>query len=171
MTPTSAMMAIHILATPKAASTRQTSLTASAKAMFCFTMPRHLREILMAFEIFSGSSSISTTSAASMAASEPRAPMAMPMSARDSTGASLMPSPTKARRSFPLHSASSSSTHLTLSAGSSSARKSVRPTSAATFSATGLASPVSITVLVTPAFFSSDMASALCSFSSSEITM
>ncbi len=37
-----------------------------------------------------------------MAASEPRAPMAMPTSARDSTGASLMPSPTKASFSLPL---------------------------------------------------------------------
>ena len=36
----------------------------------------------MALAIFSGSSSISTTSAASMAASEPMAPMAMPISAR-----------------------------------------------------------------------------------------
>ena len=56
----------------------------------------HLREMRMALAIFIGSSSISTTSAASMAASEPIAPIAMPISARLSTGASLMPSPTKA---------------------------------------------------------------------------
>ena len=37
--------------------------------MFCYTMPMHLREMRMALAIFSGSSSMSTTSAASMAAS------------------------------------------------------------------------------------------------------
>ncbi len=74
----------------------------------------------MALAIFIGSSSISTTSAASMAASEPMAPMAMPMSARPSTGASLMPSPTKASFSFSDLFFSSSSTFATLSAGSSS---------------------------------------------------
>ena len=49
---------------------------------------------------------MSTMSAASMAASEPMAPMAMPMSARVSTGASLMPSPTKASLPLPLVSRS-----------------------------------------------------------------
>ena len=86
----------------------------------------------MALAIFSGSSSISTTSAASMAASEPIAPMAMPISARLSTGASLMPSPTNASLSLPPLSASSFSTCATLSAGSSSLCTSSTPSAPAT---------------------------------------
>ena len=50
--------------------------------------------------IFNGSSSISTISAASIAASDPMAPMAIPISALESTGASLIPSPTNASFSF-----------------------------------------------------------------------
>ena len=73
-----------------------------AKTMFCRTIRSVFREIFMARAILEGLSSISTMSAASMAASEPMAPMAMPMSARVSTGASLMPSPTKA--SLPVRS-------------------------------------------------------------------
>ena len=69
----------------------------------------------MALAIFRGSSSISTTSAASMAASEPMAPMAMPISARDSTGASLMPSPTKASLRLVGFAAAGASTCSTLS--------------------------------------------------------
>ena len=49
--------------------------------------------LLIAFAIFNGSSSIRTTSAASMAASEPSPPMAIPTSARVRAGASFMPSP------------------------------------------------------------------------------
>ena len=58
--------------------------------MFCHTMPMVLRAMPIARAMLDGLSSMSTTSAASMAASEPIAPMAMPMSARVSTGASLM---------------------------------------------------------------------------------
>ena len=47
-------------------------------------------DIGIAREIFNGSSSIKTTSAASMAASLPRPPIAIPISARESTGASLI---------------------------------------------------------------------------------
>ena len=61
----------------------------------------------MALAIWSGSSSIRTMSAASMAASLPIAPIAMPMSARVRTGASLMPSPTNASLPFVLLAASS----------------------------------------------------------------
>ena len=165
------MMATHMLAMPSAARSRHSSFTPRAKPMFSLTIRRHLRLILMALAIFSGSSSISTTSAASMAASEPRAPMAIPISARDSTGASLMPSPTKASLRRPPHSLSSSSTQDTLSAGSSSARYSVRPTSEATFLATGSASPVSMTVFSTPARRSSAMACLDVSFNSSAMTM
>ena len=87
--------------------------------MFSYTMRMHLREIFIALDIFSGSSSMSTTSAASMAASEPIAPIAMPMSARESTGASFMPSPTKASFALPVVSPSRRSTSLTLSPGRS----------------------------------------------------
>ena len=77
------------------------------------------RAMRMASAILAGSSSIRTTSAASMAASEPRAPMAMPTSARDKTGASLMPSPTKARFSLGCFAARSVSIWSTLSPVSS----------------------------------------------------
>ena len=48
-----------------------------------------------------GMSSMRTTSAASTAASEPMAPMAIPTSARASTGASLMPSPSQPCQAAP----------------------------------------------------------------------
>ena len=48
-----------------------------------------------------GMSSMRATSAASMAASEPMAPMAIPPSARASTGASLMPSPSQLCQAAP----------------------------------------------------------------------
>ena len=125
----------------------------------------------MALAIFMGSSSMSTMSAASMAASEPMAPMAMPMSALDSTGASLMPSPTKASFSFSGFSSSRRSTWATLSPGSSSAQTSSTFNSFATCCATRLASPVSITVFFTPAAFSASMAAGEVGLIRSEITM
>ena len=160
-----------MLATPTAPSTRQMSLTPMANQIFSYTMRRHFLEIRIALAIFSGSSSMSTISAASMAASEPMAPMAMPISALERTGASLIPSPTKA--SFPLAGfcASSSSTLATLSAGSSSAWTSSIPRSAATCSATFRESPVSMTVFSTPERFSARTASLACGFSMSEITI
>ena len=60
-----------------------------------------------------GSSVIRTTSAASMAASEPRPPIAIPTSARARTGASLIPSPTKANLLPGLFLLSKSSTFST----------------------------------------------------------
>ena len=74
----------------------------------------------IAFAISIGSSSISTISAASIAASEPIAPMAIPMSALVRTGASLIPSPTNASFAFSDFLPSNSSTFATLSDGSSS---------------------------------------------------
>ena len=115
-------------------------------------------------------SSIITTSAASIAASEPMRPIAMPMSERISTGASFMPSPVNAScPPFPaaFSASSSSSTLLTLSAGSSSAQNVSSPISFATASATSRLSPVSITVFLTPSFLSFAMASAVVSFISS----
>ena len=125
----------------------------------------------MALAIFRGSSSIRTISAASMAASEPMAPMAMPISALDSTGASLMPSPTKASFPLPDRASSSFSTWATLSAGSSSLNTWSIPKSEATCSATALASPVSITVLSTPAERRAEMACLEPGFTTSETTM
>ena len=171
MTPTSAKMASHISAMPHAPRIRQTALTTSANTMFSYTMRMHLREMLMALEIFIGSSSISTTSAASIAASEPIAPIAMPMSARERTGASLMPSPTKASLAFGLFSASSFSTCVTLSAGSSSLWTSSTPRFFATCSATRFVSPVSMTVFCAPVRLMAAIASFASGFSMSEITM
>ncbi len=62
-------------------------------------MPIHFLEIDRLGDL-NGSSSISTMSAASIAASDPMAPMAIPISALERTGASLMPSPTNASFSF-----------------------------------------------------------------------
>lgn len=73
---------------------------AECKTMFCFTIDSVFLEILTIDAILRTSSSISTTSAASIAASDPMLPMAMPISALVSTGASLMPSPTNASFSF-----------------------------------------------------------------------
>ena len=126
---------------------------------------------MIALEIFSGSSSIRTTSAASIAASEPIAPIAIPISARVNTGASLIPSPTKASLSFSAFVESSSSTFDTLSAGSNSLYTSSIPSDCATWSATRFASPVSITVFSTPAFFNSAITSFECGFNISEITI
>ena len=106
-----------------------------------------------------------------MAASEPMAPMAMPISARRSTGASLMPSPTKASLAPDGFFSSCSSTFATLSAGRSWLYTWSTPRSAATRSATAPASPVSMTVLSTPAAFSCRMASLAVGFSTSEMTM
>ena len=82
-----------MLAAPRAARTSTSSLTANEKAMFCRTIRPVRRARRRASGSLPGSSFISTTSAASMAASEPKAPMATPTSARESTGASFTPSP------------------------------------------------------------------------------
>ena len=74
----------------------------------------------MAAAILDGSSVMITTSAASMAASLPRPPMAIPMSALARTGASLMPSPTNTSLPFDDLDAMIFSTSSTLSPGSSS---------------------------------------------------
>ena len=134
-------------------------------------MRRHLREMRIALEIFAGSSSISTTSAASIAASEPIAPMAMPISARPNTGASFMPSPTKANLYFSGLRPITSSTFSTFPAGSNSLYTSSIPNSEATCSATAPASPVSIIVFSIPAALSEAIASLAPGFITSEITI
>ena len=96
------------------------TLTPIANIAFWRAMPIVRREIPMALTILEGLSSIKTTSAASMAASLPSAPMAIPISARANTGASFIPSPTKARVLLADFSLSRRSTCSTLSAGISS---------------------------------------------------
>ena len=121
---------------------------ASANTIFSLTILNVLIAILIASDILAGSSSISTTSAASIAASDPSAPIAIPISALDSTGASLIPSPAKATFSFGFLFSISFSTSATLSAGRSSLFTISIPISAATLSATAFESPVSITVFI-----------------------
>ena len=114
---------------------------------------------------------MSTTSAASMAASLPIAPIAMPMSARDSTGASLIPSPTNATFASACEDSRIFSICDTLSAGSSWLCTLSMPRLPAICSATGLASPVSITVCVTPDLRRSATASLEVGFTTSPKTM
>lgn len=95
-TPTSPKTASHMSAIPNAARIRIRTFTPIANAMFSLTIFMVLLAMPIAFGTPSGSSSMSTTSAASIAASLPIAPIAIPISARMRTGASLIPSPTKA---------------------------------------------------------------------------
>jgi len=81
---------------PNAPKTRKIIFTLNEKIMFCVTILHVNRDISTACANLEGSSVISTMSAASIAASEPNAPIATPMSAIERTGASFMPSPTKA---------------------------------------------------------------------------
>ncbi len=66
-----------------------------AKIIFSLAMRIVFLEIEIAKSILDGSSVIITTSEASMAASAPNPPIAIPISANAKTGASLIPSPTK----------------------------------------------------------------------------
>lgn len=93
LAPMSAKTAIHMVAVPTTAITRKTLLMPSARVMFCQRMAwvRLDRRTVSAMRC--RSSFMMTTSAASMAVSVPAAPMAKPMSACASAGASLMPSP------------------------------------------------------------------------------
>ena len=93
VTPTSAKTASQILAAPIAPRMRTAALTDRAKTIFWRTMRTVLLERRMALAILEGLSSVRTMSAASIAASLPSAPMAMPTSALARTGASLTPSP------------------------------------------------------------------------------
>ena len=168
-TPTSANTASHMVAKPTAANTNTANFTPSAKTMFCHTMRMVLRAMRIAEAILEGLSSIRTMSAASIAASDPIAPMAMPISARVSTGASLMPSPTKASFPFSDVSPSRRSTWLTLSSGRSLPWYSSSPSFSATAFATSARSPVSMTVFLTPAACKRLMHSAASSLTTSAI--
>ena len=120
VTPTSANTAVHIFAIPNVPSTMIITFTPSAKIIFCHSI------LLVFFDTFIAStkafmsSFIKTTSAASMAASDPMPPMAIPISALANTGASFTPSPTKASLPFLLDAYKSFSTSLTFPNGSNS---------------------------------------------------
>lgn len=88
------------------ARSRTATFAAIANAMFCLAIPRVRRAMRTDAATLEGMSSMRTTSAASMAASEPMAPMAIPTSARASTGASLMPSPLQLCQAAPSSSMS-----------------------------------------------------------------
>ena len=83
-------------AMPNAPSIRNTLLIPSAMIIFCITILFVAFATSIASTSFDGSSVIRTTSAASIAASEPSPPIAIPTSALARTGASLIPSPTNA---------------------------------------------------------------------------
>ena len=148
ITPTSAKIASHILTMPTMPNIRQMPFTPNAMTIFSLTMRRHFRDMRIALPIFVVSSSMSTTSAAYMATSLPIAPIAMPTSARDNTGASLMPSPTKAVLSVFVCELMIFSTCDTLSVGRSSPYTWSIPSAKAVCSATALVSPVSMTARV-----------------------
>ena len=138
--------------------------------MFPRMIPIVLREIRTVEAILPTSSSMSTISAASMAASEPIEPIAIPTSDRIRAGASLIPSPAKASLFFPVCSARSFSSSSTFSPGRSSARTSSIPISRATACAAFSRSPDSMTVFRIPAAFISRTASFTPSLILSEIT-
>ena len=93
-TPTSAKTAAHIETYPNMPSKSTAHFTAKEKIMFCLAMPTVFLAIFKATGTRAMLSAMSTASAASIAASEPSAPIAIPTSARARTGASFIPSPT-----------------------------------------------------------------------------
>ena len=139
--------------------------------MFCCTIRTVFLAIAYATAILPGSSSIKTMSAASIAASWPIAPIAIPTSARIKTGASLIPSPVKINVLSSSFSRRSCSTLSTLSPGISSAHTVSMPSSFATLSATSFLSPVSITTLSIPHFLIDVIASLTPSLISSAIVI
>ena len=122
-TPTSPAIAIHIFAIPRTPKIITSALTAKQNTMFSFTILSVFLAIRIVFGIFSISSSMITISAASIAASDPILPIATPISALTSTGASLIPSPTNTSFSFWLSFSSNCSVSVTLSCGINSAWK------------------------------------------------
>ena len=98
ITPTSAKIASHIFTIPNTPSIRHIPLIPNANIIFfpydSQTFAGYPDSLTYFYRIVI---LISTTSAASIAASSTAiAPMAIPMSARDRTGASFIPSPTNA---------------------------------------------------------------------------
>ena len=138
----SANTAIHIVAWPATASSRNASLMPSARPMFCHSTACVRWDSAMVSGRRRRSSFMMSTSAASMAVSVPAAPIASPRSERASAGASLMPSPTIATRPCRCFSAAMA---CSFSSGSSPARTVSMPAWAATWRAVASLSPVSIT--------------------------
>ena len=126
---------------PNAATSIRATLRAMPSQMLLRATRMVRRPISTASATLAMSSATSTTSADSLAAVEPRAPMAMPTSAAARTGASLTPSPTMITGR-----GSIAATAFTLSSGSSPARTSVMPRPSATAAAVPWPSPVSMTV-------------------------
>ena len=111
----------------------------------CSAMSTVLRPMATASATLPMSSGSTTMSAASLAAVAPRAPMAIPMSAAASTGASLTPSPTIA-----MGRCGECETNSTLSTGRQFACTSSMPSAAAMCSAVARSSPVSMVTARTP---------------------
>ena len=142
-----------------------------AKIIFCFTILIVFLEIFIAVFILDGSSVIITISAASIALSAPKPPIAIPISARAKTGASFIPSPTNTNFPFSVFSLSNCSTFSTFPSGNNSVYTLSIPSSLATLSPTSFLSPVSITVCFILFFFRSSIAFLESSFISSDITI
>ena len=140
--------------------------------MFSFTILIVFLEILIAVIILEISSSIITISAASIAASKPFLPIAIPISARISEGASFIPSPTKAIKLFGVLFFKAFSIFSTLSVGNILAVYSSTFNVVATLFAIFSLSPVSIEIFDTlQEFFSFLIVFFVFSFISSAITM
>lgn len=131
--------------TPVTATSISPTLTAMPSQMACRAIltVRWAMAMLVATRL--RSSSMMTTSADSLAAVDPRAPIAIPTSAAARTGASLTPSPTMATGR-----SGREATWVTLSAGSSPALTSATPSCRPTWRAVTAASPVSIATSRTP---------------------
>ena len=82
------------MAYPNIVNNKTPILIINVKVTFCFRILFVFCEIQIASPIVTISSFINTISAASIAASLPTPPIAIPKSARARTGASLIPSPT-----------------------------------------------------------------------------
>ena len=81
LAPMSAKTAIHIVAMPAKVSTMNTPLMPSARMMFCFRIAAVVRDSRTKEGTLRKSSSMSATSAVSIAVSVPAAPIAKPTSA------------------------------------------------------------------------------------------
>ena len=165
--PTSANTAPHIVIKPNVPKIRKIILMPIVKTMFCFTIAIVFCAILMAAGIFVSLSSIITTSAASIAASDPNAPIAIPTSALASTGASFIPSPTNITDLFVTLLLTISSSFATLSVGSSCVYILSIPILLATSFVGFSWSPVSIIIFFT-SFFFFHIAFSVSGFSSSD---
>ena len=95
-TPTSPKTAIHIFATPKRASIIIKVFTIIAKAILNLTLDMIVFAHFIPFTTMSIVVPSITASAVSTDISAPVPPTAIPISATESTGASLIPSPTNA---------------------------------------------------------------------------